>query len=85
MYDTAANGVDGTIGESAMAERVFPDSGAWFMLRLLTPPNSLSNVLSIRGTLAGEPPPGAKQEAMVGELTGESDFRMRVDRRRLDQ
>jgi hypothetical protein len=65
VYDTAANGVDGTIGATAMAERVFPDSGAWFMLRLLTPPNSLSNVLSIRGTLAGEPPAGAKQELVV--------------------
>ena len=65
VYDTAANGVDGTIDATAMAERVFPDSGAWFMLRLLTPPNSLSNVLSIRGTLAGEPPSGAKQELVV--------------------
>jgi hypothetical protein len=48
-----------------VTERVFPDSGAWFMLRLLTPPNSLSNVLSIRGTLAGEPPAGSKQELVV--------------------
>jgi hypothetical protein len=63
--DTDGTGCDGTIGSVAMTERVFPDSGAWFMLRLLTPPNSLSNVLSIRGTLAGEPPAGARQELVV--------------------
>jgi len=62
---TAITGCDGTVGSVAVTERVFPDSGAWFMLRLLTPPNSLSNVLSIRGTLAGEPPAGSKQELVV--------------------
>ena len=42
------------------------DKGCVFVMRLLTPPNSLSNVLNIRGTLAGVVPTAlAKQELVV--------------------
>ena len=41
------------------------DKGCVFMMRLLTPPNSLSNVLNIRGTLSGAPLADAQQELVV--------------------
>jgi len=41
------------------------DKGCVFMMRLLTPPNSMSNVLSVRGTLNGTPAADAAQELIV--------------------
>ena len=36
-----------------------------YMMRILTPPNSLSNVLSIRGNLSHTPLAGAKQQLVI--------------------
>jgi hypothetical protein len=41
------------------------DKGCTFMVRLLSPPNSLSNQLNIRGTLNGNPAASAQEEMVV--------------------
>ena len=40
---------DGMIGSVAAADRVFGDSGPVYMMRLLMPSSSLSNMVEIRG------------------------------------
>ena len=61
----------GTIGSVAAADRVFGDSGPVFMLRLLMPSSSLSNMVEIRGTLAANPAPTAEQHLVVIALHDE--------------
>jgi hypothetical protein len=61
----------GTIGSVAAADRVFGDSGPVYMLRLLMPSSSLSNMVEIRGTLAANPAPTAEQHLVVIALHDE--------------
>jgi hypothetical protein len=64
-------GCTGTIGSVAASKRVFGDSGPVFMLRLLMPSSSLSNMVEIRGTLAANPAPTAEQHLVVIALHDE--------------
>ena len=41
------------------------EKGNVFIVRILTPPSSLSNTLNIRGTLRGAPTAEAQQEMVV--------------------
>ena len=65
------NDCDGMIGSVAAAKRVFGDSGPVFMMRLLMPSSSLSNMVEIRGTLAKNPAPTAEQHLVVIALHDE--------------
>eukprot|EP01046_Picozoa_sp_COSAG06_P020383 COSAG06_NODE_1488_length_9290_cov_4.140899_11_plen_551_part_00 len=51
----------GTLGAYPMANQVFGDQGPMYMMRMILPPNSLSNVLTLRATMSGQPQDGAKQ------------------------
>eukprot|EP01046_Picozoa_sp_COSAG06_P015448 COSAG06_NODE_991_length_11174_cov_3.912686_6_plen_486_part_00 len=62
---------DGMIGSVAAADRVFGDSGPVYMMRLLMPSSSLSNMVEIRGTLAKNPAPTAEQHLVVIALHDE--------------
>lgn len=52
------------------------DKGCVFMMRLLTPPNSLSNVLNIRGTLAGIAPTALAQQELVVTIVNDQLWNM---------
>ena len=72
--DLAANpptGATATIGSVAVANRVFPDSGPVFAMRLLMPSSSLSNMVEIQGTLTGNPASTAEQHLVVIALHDE--------------
>jgi hypothetical protein len=62
---------DGTVGSVAVAGRVFGDSGPVYMLRLLMPSSSLSNMVEIRGTLSGNPATTAEEHLVVIALHDE--------------
>ena len=55
----------GTLNGKTLKGEVFGDQGPMYMMRILTPPNSLSNVLSIRGNLSHTPLAGAKQQLVI--------------------
>ena len=72
--DLTANpptGATATIGSVAVANRVFPDSGPVFAMRLLMPSSSLSNMVEIQGTLTGNPASTAEQHLVVIALHDE--------------
>jgi hypothetical protein len=57
------NGSTGQVGFPArdVANEIFPDQGPGYFVRMILPPNSLSNVLTVRCTLDAAPEANAKQ------------------------
>ena len=66
--DTDGNALcNGQIGAPSkpVAEEVFGDQGPGYMVRMILPPNSLSNVLTVRCTLDDAPKAEAKQQLTI--------------------
>ena len=65
-YSSLATGQRGT-GEhrTAVADQIYGDQGPGYFVRMILPPNSLSNVLTVRCNLDADPGPDAKQQLTI--------------------
>ena len=64
QFPTAATGVRGSPSNDVAGE-IFGDQGPGFLMRMILPPNSLSNVLTVRCTLDAAPAVTANQQLLV--------------------
>ena len=66
-YPVAATGRRGTGNQRAqtVGKQLFGYQGPGYFVRMILPPNSLSNVLSARCNLDADPGPGAKQQLTI--------------------
>jgi hypothetical protein len=66
-YPATATGRRGTGNQRAqtVGGQLFGDQGPGYFVRMILPPNSLSNVLTVRCNLDADPGPGAKQQLTI--------------------
>ena len=66
-YPATATGHRGTGNQRAqtVGGQLFGDQGPGYFVRMILPPNSLSNVLTVRCNLDADPGPGAKQQLTI--------------------
>ena len=64
QFPAGATGTRG-IGQVAVGGEIFGDQGPGYFMRMILPPNSLSNVLSIRCTLDANSPASVNQQLLV--------------------
>ena len=66
-YPAAATGRRGTGNQRAqtVGGQLFGDQGPGYFVRMILPPNSLSNVLTVRCNLDADPGPDAKQQLTI--------------------
>ena len=64
QFPAAATGVRGSPSNDVAGE-IFGDQGPGFLMRMILPPNSLSNVLTVRCTLDAAPAVTANQQLLV--------------------
>ena len=64
QFPAGATGTRG-IGQVAVGGEIFGDQGPGYFMRMILPPNSLSNVLTVRCTMDANSPASANQQLLV--------------------
>ena len=64
QFPDGATGTRG-LGQVAVGGEIFGDQGPGYFMRMILPPNSLSNVLTVRCTMDANSPASANQQLLV--------------------